>query len=269
MTSATGPRMRFAVWRRELTDGLIIRAGNQMLSKQASGADLERWTKRLRLPAYLVQDAARYSGISVQTVNNWQKAQGQYVPALANREKGASLSYLQLVELRFVAAMRKAGVPLRKIRAAREYLAQRFAADHPFATLRLKTNGQDILLDLEESEGHAFKGTVLVANKGGQYSWKAIIGDTFQEFDYEKDLAMRWHVAGRSSPVVIDPRVAFGAPTVSGVPTWALRGRWESGEPIDEIAEDFKLTKLEVRAAVEFEKLKGRQQRPPSTSRVH
>ena len=71
--------------------------------------------RRLILPAYHVADAARYAGVSTGTVRNWQRAQKEFVPALAVREIGFSLSFLQLVELRFVAAMREANIQLRKI----------------------------------------------------------------------------------------------------------------------------------------------------------
>jgi uncharacterized protein (DUF433 family) len=200
-----------------------------------------------------VRDAARYAHVSVSTIHTWQKAQGEYVPALAQRDRGDALSYLQLVELRFVARMREAGVKLRTIRKAREYLASRWKTDYPFAMKPLKTDGQYIIQDLEEAEGREFAGKLMIADKGGQISWKPIIGDTFIEFDYEGEWAMRWRLAGRDSPITIDPRIAFGAPMVKGIPTWALLGRSDAGESAEEIAADFKLDVAEVRAALDFE----------------
>ncbi|MGC2402380.1 MAG: DUF433 domain-containing protein [Acidobacteriaceae bacterium] len=209
--------------------------------------------RRLLLPAYHVVDAARYAGVAVGTIRNWQKARKHFVPALAQRELGFSLSFLQLVELRFVAAMRQAGLPIRKIRAAREYLAKAFKVEFPFADLRLKSDGQDIILDLEEEQGAEFRGKVLIANKGGQYSWKDVIGSKFAEFDYEDHLARRWHVAGPDSPIVIDPFIAFGAPQIRGIPTWVLKNRHDGGESSKEIARDFRLPKKLVQVALAFE----------------
>ncbi len=213
----------------------------------------ELWRRRLRLPAYAVRDAARYAHVSVQTILSWQKAQGEYVPALAERERGDALSYLQLVELRFVAAMREAGVTLKTIRRAREYLASRWKTDHPFATAPLKTDGQYIIQDLEEAEGSELADRLMIADKGGQLSWKPIIGDKFLEFDYEGEWAMRWRLAGQDSPIIIDPRIAFGAPIVKGIPTWALVSRHDAGESSDEIADDFRLDRADVKAALTFE----------------
>lgn len=210
--------------------------------------------KRLTLPAYHVKDAARFAGVSVGTIGNWQRAQRNFVPALAAREEGFSLSFLQLVELRFVAAMREAGIKLKAIRAAREYLAKAFETEFPFADIRLKHNAQNIIVDLEESEGATFRDVVLIADKGGQYSWKDIIGRKFQEFEYVDTIARRWHVAGRKSPIVIDPHIAFGAPQVKGIPTWVIKNRFVGGESLGEISADFGLTQKHVKAALNFEK---------------
>lgn len=67
------------------------------------------------------------------------------------------------------------------------------------------------------------------------------------------ELALRWFVAGRDSSVIIDPRVAFGAPTVRGIPTFALKGRWDAGETLDDILEDFSVPKGDVVNALVFE----------------
>ncbi len=131
------------------------------------------------------------------------------------------------------------------IRAARAYYAGAFKTKHPFATLKLKTDGVDLAVDAGAD--------LLIGNRGGQMAWKSFIGDRFKEFEYEGGLATRWHVAGPNSSVVIDPRVEFGAPNVDGVPTWAVRGRWEAGEAIGDIADDFSLKNKQVIAALSFE----------------
>ncbi|WP_349370977.1 DUF433 domain-containing protein [Salinarimonas sp.] len=53
----------------------------------------------------------------------------------------------------------------------------------------------------------------------------------------------------------LDPRLAFGAPNVRGVATWALKDRWESGETIRDIADDFDLDPPDVEAALAFERV--------------
>jgi uncharacterized protein (DUF433 family) len=105
---------------------------------------------------------------------------------------------------------------------------------------------------------------IIVADTGealaytrGQFAWGQMMSIKFAEFDYEalgqEMLALKWHPAGRDSKVVIDPRVSFGAPTVNGVPTWSLKGRYEAGESLEDIIEDFQISKDDALDALNFE----------------
>ena len=210
------------------------------------------WLRRLTLPAYQVSDAARYAAITAQTVRNWQRASADGYRAIADRSARASLSWMQLQELAIVAAMRARGVKLYKIRLARDYLGSVFKLEFPFSDERVKTDGQDVLMEETSELGKETK-RLLVASRGGQYVWADLIGYRFEEFDFEKQLAVRWNIHGRKSRVVIDPRIAFGAPSVRGVPTWAISGRFKAGETIEDVAEDFLIDKDDVLKALQFE----------------
>lgn len=213
----------------------------------------EPWRRRLYVPNYQIRDAARYADISTRTVIDWHKAGER--KTLSARELRAPLSYMQLIEVAVVAAFRKAGVPLKRVKAAREYLAQRLHSEFPFAEYSFKTDGKNLFMDYEQLEGDKGRGKLLRPDLGGQLAWDTIIG-RLDEFDYErKGIVVRWHVDGQGSPIIIDPRVAFGAPAVRGTPTWVLKGRWDAGETVDEIAEDFKLNQKEVAEALRFEQV--------------
>lgn len=212
----------------------------------------EAWRRRLYLPSYQVQEAARYAKIAPQTVVQWQK--GAAGPTLTARETRESLSYMQLIEVAVVAALRREGVPLRRIRDTRGYISKTLQAEYPFAEYRFKTDGRRLFMDHAQIVGAARgRGTLLRPDQQGQLAWAAVIG-RLKEFDYEhRGIVIRWHVAGTDSAVMIDPRVSFGSPMVNGVPTWAIKGRWTAGEPPDEIADDFGLRKTEVVDALAFE----------------
>lgn len=213
----------------------------------------EFWKARLKLPTYGVAEAARYADIAGQTVRNWQKLGNRPSP-LGQRDPGKALSYLQLIELAVVAAARDSGVPLRAIRETREYMRKEFDADYPFAQYRFKTDGKKLWIDYLDVIGKKGTGKLLEVSGKGQLAWTEIMG-RLQQFEYDKKLglAVRWHVAGKHSPVIIDPRVRFGAPSVEGVPTRLLLARWKAGEAADEIADDFDMPERKVRAALEFE----------------
>lgn len=212
----------------------------------------EPWRRRLFLPAYNVTDAARYVHESPQLIASWHYRETKRGVALPGKERGKPLSYIQLIEVAVVAAFRELGLSLQKIRKARQYLAQRFNSEHPFADYKFKTEGFHILLDLIQFESDG-KWELIVADKGGQLAWEQIMEDRLLEFDYEYDLVLKWHLAGRQSIVVIDPRIAFGAPNVLGIPTWVLKGRYNAGESIDDIKEDFQLNETAIMDAWKFE----------------
>jgi uncharacterized protein (DUF433 family) len=213
----------------------------------------ESWRRRLYLPAYSVADAARYAGIHRGTVAYWHYRGGRLGPALPGKERGKPLSYMQTIEVAFVATFRRLGVPLQRIRKARDYFAQVFGVEFPFAQLEVKTDGHHLLMELLDLEPDPQIAKLILGDAAGQLAWEPMVAERFAEFDYEHDLAVTWHVAGRDSRVVIDPRISFGAPTIRGIPTWALKGRRRAGEPVDEIGADFGLELDEVNEALAFE----------------
>jgi uncharacterized protein (DUF433 family) len=205
------------------------------------------------LPAYGLGDAARYANAYPQTVAYWHYKGGGLGPALPGKTRRTPLSYLELVEVAFVAVFRRLGVSLQRIRKAREYVAQNLGSEYPFAEYRFKTEGYHVLLDLQHSEAGSGIKKLILADAGGQLGWEPVVADRFAQFDYERDLAMVWHLAGRQSEVTIDPRISFGAPTVGGLPTWVLKGRWRAGESLEDIQEDFGLSYRDVVEGLRFE----------------
>lgn len=98
---------------------------------------------------------------------------------------------------------------------------------------------------------------MLRPDQGGQLAWEAVLG-RLNEFDYEhQGIVIKWHLGGPKSPIIIDPRIGFGAPTIDGTPTWVLSARWDAGESVKEIAEDFDLSSEKVREALIFEGIQG------------
>ena len=233
------------------------------MTSRVAERNVEPWRRRLYLPAYRIGDAARYSETAPQTVAHWHHGEARLGAALPGRKRGEHLSYLQLVEVAFVATLRKLGVSLQRIRRARAYAAQVLNAEYPFAEYRWLTEGHHAMLNLVDldlsapmKDDGAPVDSLVVGDAHGQVAWQEMVGSRFAQFDYEDELALRWHVRGRDNPVVIDPRVSFGAPTVKGVPTWVLRGRWKAGESLSDIQEDFGLDEEDVAGGLRFEGIK-------------
>ena len=211
------------------------------------------WKRRLYLPAYMVSEAARYAHTNTRTVTYWHYQGGRLGPALPGKERRAPLSYLELIEVAFVATMRKLRVSLQRIRRARDYARQQFHSEYPFAEYVWQTDGKHLLADLQQIEEDTEIGRLIVADEAGQLAWQPALEKRFKQFDYEHSLAIIWHVEGQESPIIIDPRIAFGAPTVRGLPTWVVKGRWLAGETVQEIQEDFRIEPQYIRDALAFE----------------
>ena len=218
-----------------------------------NGSLPEPWRRRLFLPSYSLADAAKYTNSHPATISSWFNRDTILGPALAGRQKGHPLSYLQMVEVAFVVTARRRGITLGEMRLNRNFFRQQFNVEFPFATFRFKHDGPRLLLDLQEVEPSAGLQKLILGGKAGQLAWEPHFEARFLEFEYEGDLAIIWHVGGLDSPVRIDPRRNFGAPTVNGIPTWAVKGRYESGEEIEEVQDNFSLESSEVVAALTFE----------------
>jgi uncharacterized protein (DUF433 family) len=211
------------------------------------------WFRRLYLPTYKVRDAARYAGTSPQSVANWHY-RGD--PVLTGRIRKRPLNYLQLVEVAFVAFFRNNGVNMHRIRKTINYLKQNFGNENPLVEYEFKTEGMHILMEYNEFDPDPNFEKLVVTDRFGQLAWSNMLEGKFAEFDYEYELALRWHPAGRDSLVIIDPRIAFGAPMVCGLPTWVLKGRWNAHETPNEIRDEFGLSEQAVRDGLAFEGIK-------------
>lgn len=201
-----------------------------------------------------------YADVGPGTVRRWHIRDSNKAKPLGLRQPGLHLSYLQLIEVAVVAACRRAGMPLQHIAEAREFAAKHLGTDYPFAREGFKLRGKELLLELSEIDGASGRGKLVhLHEKGkrgkGQLAWDEMIGPKLSEFDYDSELAIRWHVGGPSTRVLIDPRISFGAPTVGGTPTWLVRDRWRAGEPLDYIARDLRLRLPDVKAALKFERV--------------
>jgi uncharacterized protein (DUF433 family) len=170
----------------------------------------------------------------------------------------ALLSYLQLIEVAFVVDFRRAGVKLERLRQAHGYCRKTFSSEFPFAQRRFKTDGVHVFAEFMEHEGGWRRDEhFVITDAGGQVIWAPAIRERLEQFDYEHDLALRWHPRGRSSIILVDPRIAFGAPIIgdTGLATWVVKERYEAGESLEEIEDDFAVSRPQLVAALEFEEV--------------
>lgn len=218
-------------------------------------AATEKWIERLTIPAYRVGEAASYAQVSPSTVAAWHRSQvGSSEGLLSEKRSGDGLSFLQLIELAVVSEMRRIGIKMSEIKRARKHFASITGLQYPFAQLKFKTDGADILYEFEHESGKVAIDRLVTANRDGQMIWTEMLKSRLSEFDYGSGGAViRWRLAGPSKEISIDPKLAFGAPQINGVRTRIVKDQWSSGETIQDIADDLDLTEQQVVEALLFE----------------
>lgn len=219
-----------------------------------------QWYDRLDLPAYSIAEAAQWAGVHPNTIRYWyygRSGRGSGI-VLPGKKRRTPLTYLQLAEVAFVSTFRHLGVELYRIRDAQRWLVDSMGVEAPFARLRFQTEGIHILLELGQlhPEFQSDVTKMIVADRAGQFAWSSLLADRFAEFDYERGVAVRWHVAGADSSVIIDARRGFGAPTVRGIKTRAISGRSKAGASDTALQRNFGLTAKEIDDALRFEGLR-------------
>lgn len=180
-------------------------------------------------------------------------------PVIDRDFAGSDVSFLDLMELRFVDHFRRQGVTMPTIRRAAAQLRLEWSVKHPFAypnSAKYLTDRRRIFAQAAEAEGDT-RTWDLASN---QYEmWTAIenIVAKYVAFDPVSEIAQSWRPLGSDFPnVVVDPRLAFGRPVIGRrpTPTGALFQQWKAeGGQVDRVASWFRVEPAEVTEAVDFE----------------
>ncbi len=211
---------------------------------------------------YLIPDAVRILRIPAESLRGWVGGRNYKeltrFPAGPMESEGSGrdrhFGFLTLVELFTIAELRRMKVPMAAVRDARDELAKRFKTDHPFALGGLLCSGKKLLKELGD-------GVLLELGAKGQTAFEKIVEPFCARLDFDEatSLARRFHPLGKDVPVVVDPRHAFGRPTIEGtnVTTEAIMSLVRGGEAVEDIAEYLSITPEAVKAAKTFETSKA------------
>ena len=168
-----------------------------------------------------------------------------------------ALSFVELMELRVVKSFIDRGISLQRVRIAGERAMKLFNTPHPFATRRVFSGGKSIFAELVR--GADIPDVVeLTKNRDLQIYSGVLLAKYLDEISFSDKtlLADRWWPLSKQFPVILDPKIAFGAPVVEGTATRTeIVAAMAKTASTDIAANVYQLTTRQVQAAVQFEDL--------------
>lgn len=206
-------------------------------------------------PSYSISQAARIAGTHPINIRRWlygvEYRSGKMKPVFGEREETAVLSFIELAEIIVVVRFRQKPVKLEELRKAYSYAKDYLGIEYPFAHIKLKTDGVNVLAVYEKDHPEA---SLLAMNKRGQWTLPQQVINALELFDYEDEFVARWYPAGKNVPIVVDPRYSSGRPSIPHrrLPISLLYNRWKAGENIPYIASDYILSRDVVEEALRY-----------------
>jgi len=214
----------------------------------------------LERPVYGIGEAAGLLGLRSDRARAWldgyRRAGTDYPPVVRVEHTGEEIvTWGEFVELGYLREYRRKDVPLQRLRPVIEELRREFGTPYPLATAKPYVYDKELVLELQERT-ELPAAIAIVIRSGQEILMTPETHRFFKKVEFDptgSGDALRLRPAGVASPVVIDPLVRFGRPTVHGVATDRLWELHDAGETIEEIADGYELDKDDVRAAVAYE----------------
>jgi uncharacterized protein (DUF433 family) len=213
---------------------------------------------RFSIPLYTAADVARIVGTPSSTIRAWTKGYTNtrtgrtpvtgdaiitHVEAIGREP---SIPFVGLAEALVLAAVRKSGVPMQRVRPALARLEKEIGVDHALASRKLYSDGAEVLFDFGAKHGNpddASDVKRLVVIRNGQHVFTEVVQAYLQRIDYGKDgYAVLIRVpAYEHAEVIADPTRSFGAPIFErgGARVGDVLERFWAGETLVELADEF------------------------------
>jgi uncharacterized protein (DUF433 family) len=202
---------------------------------------------RFSIPLYTTTEAARAVDVPATTFARWaRRGPGSVVTAFSAAGPGQpSVPFVGLAEGLVLAAIRRAGVSLQRIRPALLALTETIGGEHALASRALYTDGAEILFGYADRAGEdGAPARDLVAARRGQRVFINVVEQYLSRIEYDPDDHYARLVrlpAYERAEVVADPDRSFGQPIFArgGARLTDVLERFWAGDDLGKVAEEF------------------------------
>lgn len=206
---------------------------------------------------YTPREAARLVGTSPQQVVRWTRGSGPTEPLWNAHyqfldDDVTEISFLDLIEVRVVTALRRANISLQAIRFAIDFAKRKYSIERPLASQSFKTDGSEILMEAIENDGQFVS---LSKKQPGQKVFREIIFQSLNDLEYEDELAARWRPR-KYSKIIIDPERHFGEPILDlyGVSSRLIYDEFNIFQDYHYLSNIYEIPINQLKVCVQFER---------------
>ncbi len=220
---------------------------------------------RFNKPLYTIAEAARVIEVPPSTLANWTKGYVRdrhdrptligegVVTAFPAGGRCPSIPFIGLAEAMVLAALRRSGVSMQRVRPALAALEREIGVAHALASRQLYTDGAEVLYDFSAEQVDVDVVASLVVVRNGQRVFVDVIREQLQRIEFGADgYANLIHVPGYRSEVVCDPLRSFGRPIFvrGGTRVDDVIARFQTGDSIEELTEEFGVAFTDIEDAL-------------------
>ena len=205
------------------------------------------------LPLYGQREAASLVRVAPSTLRRWIGPSGDGPLIRVADPEQRRLSFNNLIEAHVLRSLQVYhDVPLRAVRKAIDYAERELETDRLLLRRELRWSG-DLFLDQLSD--------LVNLTRSGQFAIRQVMESYLNriEWDEQANLPARLfprvpEISDDTRSVVIDPRLGFGQPTVTGtgVGTSVIARRIDAGESFDDVAKDYGIDRQRVEDAVVY-----------------
>lgn len=208
---------------------------------------------------YTEASAARLLRVAPGTLHYWLEGRTRvpkiYKPVIREEATGSNrVTWAEFVEASLLRQYRRIhNIPMLELRNFIESLRHQLGVPYPLAHAKPYTFDHKLVIEAQ-IDAKLDAEFSLIAEVSGQYILTPAAQGFFDRVTWDEDIAARWRPANDpDSPVVVDPEVRFGAPSVGGISTAILWEQASGGEDEGDLAATYSLTGAQVRWTLSYE----------------